>query len=116
MENSEITQGEIRDGRNFLRRLLNRRMRCVVKDERIFIGTFVCYDKQGNIVMSDSEEYRRFQSASEAKQDEERRIVGWVLIPSHALVSCHVETYPDLEGLILESMPSMPAANSTLAE
>ncbi|KAJ7555759.1 hypothetical protein O6H91_05G053700 [Diphasiastrum complanatum] len=91
------------------RKLLYRRLRVGVQDGRIFVGKFHCLDKQGNIILYDTVEYRQMPtlSSSSAKVDPdpamEQRSLGLVLIPSHCRTSCHVECFID-EQLSLLSL------------
>lgn len=100
------------------RKLLFRRLRVGVEDSRVFIGKFHCLDKQGNIILYDTVEYRQISpppsttttssSSSSAGSDgqsssgsappaatdsatTEQRSLGLVLIPARCRTSCHVE-------------------------
>ncbi|PON94696.1 Thioredoxin-like protein [Trema orientale] len=43
---------------NRVMKLVHRRMLVGIKDGRFFLGNFHCMDKQGNIILQDSVEYR----------------------------------------------------------
>ncbi|PRQ29489.1 putative LSM domain-containing protein [Rosa chinensis] len=71
-----------------VKKLLFRRMLVGIKDGRFFLGTFHCIDKQGNIILQDSVEYRSTRRNSPSPM--EQRCLGLILIPSSCRVSCHV--------------------------
>ncbi|KAL2643528.1 hypothetical protein R1flu_011115 [Riccia fluitans] len=90
------------------RKLLYRRFRVGVEDGRIFVGKFHCLDKQGNIILYDTVEYRQIsQGSSEANAKApsvEQRSLGLVLIPDHCRTSCFVECSPhEQESLLLHN-------------
>ncbi|CAO3592697.1 unnamed protein product [Absidia cylindrospora] len=66
---------------NLLRSYLNFKARIEISDGRIFIGTFVCIDKQKNIILAQAEEHRT----------DEKRLVGLVMIPGIHLVKVETE-------------------------
>ncbi|KAI8331332.1 hypothetical protein BC941DRAFT_382686 [Chlamydoabsidia padenii] len=66
---------------NLLRSYLNFKARVEISDGRIFIGTFVCIDKQKNLILAQAEEYRK----------DEQRLVGLVMIPGVHLVKMETE-------------------------
>ncbi|KAI7908244.1 uncharacterized protein BX663DRAFT_464895 [Cokeromyces recurvatus] len=74
-----------------LKSYLNFKCRIKITDGRTFIGTFVCIDKQKNIILAHTEEFR----------ENEKRLVGLVMIPGNHLVK--VET----EDLEVPDVPSM---------
>lgn len=59
-----------------LRSLLNEKFRVEIVDGRAFQGAFVCVDKEKNIILAGSEEFR----------NEEKRFVGLVMIPGKHIV------------------------------
>ncbi|KAL1936230.1 hypothetical protein VTP01DRAFT_364 [Rhizomucor pusillus] len=67
-----------------LRSYLNFKARITISDGRVFIGTFVCTDKEKNIILAHTEEFR----------GDEKRLVGLVMIPGKHLVKAETE---DLE-------------------
>lgn len=71
------------------RRLLYRRLKVGVEDGRMFEGKFHCLDKQGNIILYDTVEFRNVPGAGRAPV--EQRSLGLVLIPARCRTSCHVE-------------------------
>ncbi|CAI6004205.1 unnamed protein product [Closterium sp. NIES-64] len=47
------------------RRLLQRRLRIGITDGRVFVGRFNCLDKEGNIILHDTVEFRRASAAAD---------------------------------------------------
>ncbi|XP_065877902.1 uncharacterized protein [Euphorbia lathyris] len=72
-----------------VRKLLFRKMLIGIKDGRFFLGTFHCIDKQGNIILQDTIEYRSTRRSSPSPM--EQRCLGLILIPSSCRTSCHVD-------------------------
>uniref|UniRef100_A0A5B7C465 Sm domain-containing protein n=1 Tax=Davidia involucrata TaxID=16924 RepID=A0A5B7C465_DAVIN len=70
-------------------KLLFRRMLVGVSDGRFFLGTFYCIDKQGNIILQDTVEYRSTRRTSPSPV--EQRGLGLILIPFSCRTSCHVD-------------------------
>ncbi|OWM85493.1 uncharacterized protein LOC116192750 [Punica granatum] len=73
-----------------VRGLLFRRMLVGIKDGRFFLGNFHCLDKQGNIILQDTVEYRSTRRSSPSPM--EQRCLGLILIPASCRTSCHVDT------------------------
>lgn len=76
-----------------VRKLLFRRMLVGIKDGRFFLGTFHCMDKQGNIILQDTVEYRSTRHSSPSPM--EQRCLGLILIPSSCRTSCHIDSSID---------------------
>ncbi|KAL1213742.1 hypothetical protein V5N11_013402 [Cardamine amara subsp. amara] len=72
-----------------VRKLLFRQMLVGIKDGRFFLGNFHCLDKQGNIILQDTVEYRSIRRSSPSPT--EQRCLGMILIPSSCRTSCHVD-------------------------
>ncbi|OIV95756.1 hypothetical protein TanjilG_05304 [Lupinus angustifolius] len=72
-----------------VRKLLFRRMLVGIKDGRFFMGGFYCMDKQGNIILQDTVEYRSTRRSSPSPM--EQRCLGLILIPASCRTSCHVD-------------------------
>ncbi|KAK2965297.1 hypothetical protein RJ640_004166 [Escallonia rubra] len=70
-------------------KLFLRRMLVGISDGRFFLGTFYCLDKQGNIILQDTVEYRSTRRSSPSPM--EQRNLGLILIPSSCRISCHVD-------------------------
>lgn len=57
MSSSETTSSETTDIRAKLRQWLNRSMKIKITDGRYVIGTFLCTDRQANIILGACQEY-----------------------------------------------------------
>lgn len=55
-----MVMGDAEDTENIktLRSYLNFKARVTITDGRVFIGTFVCIDKQKNMILAHTEEFR----------------------------------------------------------
>ncbi|CAO3618638.1 unnamed protein product [Mucor fragilis] len=60
---------------------LNFKARIKITDGRTFIGTFVCIDKEKNIILAHTEEFR----------GAEKRLVGLIMIPGKHIVKIETE-------------------------
>jgi len=73
---------------------VNWRMRVTINDKRTLVGTFMAFDKHLNIVLGDTEEYRKIKAKKGQEEKEEKRLLGLVLLRGENIVSMSAESPP----------------------
>jgi len=78
-----------------VRRMIGQILKVSITDGRVFVGRFICFDKQSNIILSECREYRRVQLVASEPAKEEKRNAGLVLLGGQYLCSVHLATGPE---------------------
>ena len=84
---------------------INYRVRVTIVDGRQIVGRFLAFDRHMNLVLADSEEFRRLPSSKKKTKDDEnntnkgggedvRRVLGFVLLRGEEVISVAVEGPP----------------------
>jgi len=60
---------------NSVRSLLGQQLLITIQDTRSFMGTFVCTDRDRNIILANADEFRKAEDGGEG------RYVGMIMIP-----------------------------------
>jgi len=66
----------------------------------MLVGTFMAFDRHMNIVLGDTEEYRRIKNkkgSGLAEEKEEKRVLGLIVLRGDAVVSMTIEGPPPPE-------------------
>ena len=68
---------------------------------RMLVGTFMAFDRHMNIVLGDTEEYRRIKAKKGqgiVEEKEEKRTLGLIILRGDSVVSMTIEGPPPPEG------------------
>ena len=72
------------------------RVRCTINDNRMLVGTFLAFDKHLNIVISDTEEFRRIKPKKKGDPEREiKRPLGLLVLRGENIVSISAEAPPN---------------------
>jgi len=94
-KNNSTTVNETRPGVALLRSWLNKNMKVEMSDGRFLVGTFLCTDQAGNVIIGSCNEYITDPDDPKNQEDGEScegRILGLALVPGHHLVRMWVDT------------------------
>ncbi|KAI5817302.1 hypothetical protein BZA77DRAFT_38978 [Pyronema omphalodes] len=76
----------------FLQGYINRTLRVTTTDDRFFIGDLKCTDRDRNLILSSTTEYRSPSSTSiSSSQEIKNRHIGLVVIPGNVITKIEVE-------------------------
>ncbi|KAJ5681752.1 uncharacterized protein N7477_001692 [Penicillium maclennaniae] len=105
--------------------LINYRMRVTLNDGRQMTGQMLAFDKHMNLVLADTEEFRRTKRKSKAApgaantqvEAEEKRTLGLTIVRGTQVVSCSVDGPPpaDPSARLGATGPTGAGAAATLA-
>ncbi|XP_053993054.1 small nuclear ribonucleoprotein-associated protein B-like [Hylaeus volcanicus] len=73
---------------------INYRIRVTVDDARMFVGTFMAFDRHMNVVLADTEEFRRVKVKGQSTEKEIKRSIGFLLIRGESIISITAEAPP----------------------
>lgn len=71
---------------------LEYRVRIVIADKRMLVGTFMAYDKYMNLVLNECEEFRKIKVKGQEK--EVKRTLGFVVLRGENVLSMTMEAPP----------------------
>ena len=77
------------------------RMRVTLQDSRSLVGTFMAFDKHMNMVLGDTEEFRRIKAKKGqgiTEEKVEKRTLGLIILRGDAIVSLSIEGPPPPDG------------------
>lgn len=97
-------------------RYVNYRMRITLQDARVLVGTFMAFDRHMNIVLGDTEEFRKIRAKKTGsgltEEREERRALGLIILRGDSVVSMTIEgpPPPDTDAKIMPGGPGVVKA------
>jgi len=71
-----------------------------MNDSRVLVGTFMAFDRHMNIVLGDTEEYRKIKAKKGSgitEEREEKRVLGLIILRGDSVVSLTIEGPPPPE-------------------
>ncbi|XP_070560844.1 N-alpha-acetyltransferase 38-B, NatC auxiliary subunit-like isoform X2 [Ptychodera flava] len=85
------------EGRKKLHGWLNKRMKICMTDGRTLIGTFLCTDKDRNVILGSCEEY---VNPPDSEEKEDPRVLGLAMVPGPHIVSINVDLYTPSQAVV----------------
>ena len=86
---------------------INYRVRVTIQDTRMLVGTFIAFDKHMNLVLADTEEFRRIKSKKPGEQErEQRRALGLLLLRGENIIHLSAEAQPSQPARRIGDLPS----------
>ena len=80
---------------------IDHRIRVTIDDSRMIVGTFLAFDKHFNLVISETEEYRRIKPKKKGKSIKEgdpekeiKRVLGLIILRGESIISITAEAPP----------------------
>ncbi|KAH8693670.1 hypothetical protein BGW36DRAFT_383495 [Talaromyces proteolyticus] len=110
-----------------MQNLINYRMRVTLNDGRQMTGQMLAFDKHMNLVLADTEEFRRVKrkatkqapgaAAAPLVEAEEKRTLGLTIVRGTNVVSCSVDGPPpaDPSARLGAGVPGVPTGAVTLS-
>eukprot|EP00827_Trimyema_finlayi_P002824 TRINITY_DN250_c0_g1_i5.p1 TRINITY_DN250_c0_g1~~TRINITY_DN250_c0_g1_i5.p1 ORF type:complete len:195 (+),score=70.04 TRINITY_DN250_c0_g1_i5:147-731(+) len=87
------------------------RIRVTLDDGRMLVGTFLAFDKHLNVVMSDTEEFRRIKPKKQGQPEREiKRVLGMLVIRGENIVSVSAEAPPT------QALKKAPTTSATIGK
>ena len=80
---------------------IDHRIRVTIDDNRMIVGTFLAFDKHFNLVISETEEFRRLKPKKRGKfkksgdpEKEIKRVLGLIILRGESIISITAEAPP----------------------
>jgi small nuclear ribonucleoprotein B and B' len=94
---------------------INYRVRVIIQDARMLVGTLLAFDKHMNLVLADTEEYTRVKAKKEGELDKERkRTLGLIILRGENIVSFSAESPPSQNTEVFETKKETEGKSITI--